>query len=220
MTEIQLAIIDKKTNRLLLDTEHTDLAGALAESLDMLPIEHGCARPVQILHPNPEYDQPLPHIRISGFWHDSLIEGPGRRSVVRMQGCPIRCTGCWVPQTHAMDGGYNVNIDWLAEALLDPAYERDGVTILGGEPFAQPLALFTLSTALWERGCNNVCVYTGYTIEALRHRVQIDKPNGEYIHAVLGSIQFLIDGRFIASQASTAGPWTGSGNQRVIILNV
>ena len=34
-----------------------------------------------------------PCVRLAGYWHDSLIEGPGRRSVAKLQGCPIRCRG-------------------------------------------------------------------------------------------------------------------------------
>jgi hypothetical protein len=29
-----------------------------------------------------------PCVRLAGYWHDSLIEGPGRRSVAKVQGCP------------------------------------------------------------------------------------------------------------------------------------
>src|SRR5437764_14622990 len=112
MPEIQLAIVDKQTSRLLLDAEHHEIAGVLADALDPhlgAPIEQGCARPTEILHLvpanrcvicgkqygalcaegacSPFTGKPLATIRISGVWHDSLIEGPGRRSVVRMQGC-------------------------------------------------------------------------------------------------------------------------------------
>ena len=35
---------------------------------------------------------------------------------------------------------------------------------------------------------------------------------------ILDEIDILVDGPYIARLAATAGPWTGSGNQRVIDL--
>lgn len=155
---------------------------------------------------------PVPTIRISGYWHDSLIEGPGRRSVVRMQGCPIRCDGCWLSDDLLrMDGGVNASVPELADALLDDTYVRDGVTILGGEPFAQPRALVALIEALRARDPElHITVYTGYTLGALQVRMNL------YIDRALGLIDMLIDGPYVKALASGAGPWTGSANQHVI----
>ena len=92
-------------------------------------------------------------------------------------------------------------------------FDRDGVTILGGEPFAQPLALYLLVDALRCRQADlHITVYTGFTIEALRRH---DDP---HINAVLGpaGVDLLIDGPYVKALASTAGPWTGSSNQRVL----
>ena len=38
------------------------------------------------------------------------------------------------------------------------------------------------------------------------------------VGAVLDDIQLLVDGPYVAALASSAGPWTGSGNQRVLDL--
>jgi anaerobic ribonucleoside-triphosphate reductase activating protein len=220
VTELQLAIVDERTGSLLVDTENADIALAitsdLSETLDQ-PNEMGCARPRQIIHPKPG-DLSGPTIRINGMWHDSLVEGPGRRSVVRMQGCPIRCRGCWVPETHAEDGGYLVNVENLTDALMDEAFERDGVTILGGEPFAQPTALAELVERLRRRGCRDITVYTGYTLETLHRKVGYGDAAAASIHYVLSTIDRLIDGPYVAALASGAGAWTGSGNQRVLDL--
>jgi pyruvate-formate lyase-activating enzyme len=96
--------------------------------------------------------------------------------------------------------------------LLDRAHERDGVSILGGEPFQQPEGLLALVRALRARGCDHILCYSGYTHRALRRR-------GERRHtmdAVLAEIDMLVDGPFVAALADDAGPWTGSGNQRVM----
>lgn len=102
----------------------------------------------------------------------------------------------------------------LAELLLDPGFERDGVTILGGEPFAQVAGLLTLIKSLRSKNCPHIVCYSGYTFEALRARAAGDP----LIAACLDEIDVLIDGPFVQSLAGDAGLWTGSGNQRVIDL--
>ena len=102
--------------------------------------EIGCARPIKIIEPSVASSEQLTEsvsVRIAGFYHDSLTEGPGRRSSVLFQYCPLKCKGCWVTNLHPDDAGMLVSVNRLADELLDPKYERDGVTILGGEPFAQ-----------------------------------------------------------------------------------
>jgi anaerobic ribonucleoside-triphosphate reductase activating protein len=107
-----------------------------------------------------------------------------------------------------------VPVNRLANALLDPAYERDGVTILGGEPFAQPDGLLALVRALRAYGCGHILCYSGYTYEALRCRAGRQLA----IAAVLAELDVLIDGSYVAALADGAGRWTGSRNQRVLTL--
>jgi hypothetical protein len=64
-------------------------------------LEHGCARPLTVLAPPavPEAERAGEVCaRINGFYHDSLTEGPGRRSSVLFQGCSLNCKNCWVSQ--------------------------------------------------------------------------------------------------------------------------
>lgn len=178
--------------------------------------EIGCARPLEIIEPPAvsadELAGNISAARIAGYYHDSLTEGPGRRSSVLFQSCPLKCKGCWVTQLHADDAGELVPVTRLAAELLDPKYERDGVTILGGEPFAQAEGLFALVRELRSKGCSNIVCYSGYTLETLREKAVTQTSIGE----VLDDIDILIDGAYVESLASGAGSWTGSGNQRVI----
>jgi anaerobic ribonucleoside-triphosphate reductase activating protein len=105
-------------------------------------------------------------------------------------------------------------VDLLAEVLLDRTYERNGISILGGEPFFQPEGLLALVRALRKRGCQHILSYSGYTYERLR-RMAKHKPA---IGMILDDIEILIDGPYVPTLADTAGPWNGSGNQRVIDL--
>ncbi len=179
--------------------------------------EIGCARPIEIIKPpivSSEQQANSISVRINGFYHNSLTEGPGRRSSVLFQFCPLNCKGCYVPQLHSKEAGALIPVKTLAELLLDPKFERDGVTILGGEPFAQPEGLLALVRELRSKICPHIVCYSGYTLENLREK-SIKQPT---IGEVLGEIDILIDGAYIESLAGSAGLWTGSGNQRVIDL--
>ena len=177
----------------------------------------GCARPLALLPPpvaTAEERAAQPCVRVSGYYHDSLVEGPGRRSSALLSGCDLGCPGCWTPALHRADAGTPVPVGRLADALLDPAHPRDGVSLLGGEPFQQPEGLLALVRALRARGCGHILCYSGYTFERLR-RLAARRPA---VGAALDEIEVLVDGPYVAALASSAGPWTGSGNQRVVDL--
>lgn len=176
-----------------------------------------CAQPAMMLPPpraTPPEIAAGPCVRVAGYWHDSLIEGPGRRSTVKVQGCPIRCRGCITPESWDPAGGALVPVERLADALLDPRHQRDGVSLVGGEPFGQPEGLWALVCALRARGCPHILAYSGFTYERLRQLAR----RRPAIGAVLDAIDILIDGPFVATLTERAGPWTGSRNQRVIDL--
>lgn len=216
--DITIGYLDDATGSLLLD-EESSAANVAADDLRELlgtPDGVGCAKPLQIIVPQATETTGV-SARISGYWHDDFMVGPGRRSVVRFQGCPIRCKGCWVPETWDKDAGADVGIVELAENLLDSAHERDGITILGGEPFAQPIALVALLIALRtsRRPEIQIAVYSGYTIERIRDL--------DYGETILDSIDLLVDGPFVQSRRHSATcdcsdetrRWTGSCNQRI-----
>jgi anaerobic ribonucleoside-triphosphate reductase activating protein len=179
--------------------------------------EIACARPLEILLPPATSFKDFAekqYVRIAGFYHNSLTEGPGRRSSVLFQFCPLKCKGCYVPELHSKNSGVLIESAKLAELLLDPGFERDGVTILGGEPFAQGSGLLALLKELRSKNCPHIVCYSGYTLEALREMAV----GNTLIAACLNEIDVLIDGPFVQSLAGKAGLWTGSGNQRVIDL--
>jgi anaerobic ribonucleoside-triphosphate reductase activating protein len=179
--------------------------------------EIACAASAEILpppHATPTDVAAGACVRLAGFWHNSLIEGPGRRTTAKLQGCPIHCIGCVTPDSWDPSLGSLVPVDQLAETLLNPSYERDGISILGGEPFAQPEGLLALVRALRKRGCEHILAYSGYTYNRLRRMAQLEPAIG----SVLDEIEILIHGPYVNTLADGAGCWTGSGNQRVIDL--
>lgn len=147
------------------------------------------------------------------IYHRSVVDGPGVRSVVQVSGCTIRCSGCYVPETHNRLNGKRVPISSIVADILREKNNSDGVTILGGEPFDQAEAVGELVASLKIHGIN-VTVYTGYTIDAL---IQRNVPSINYI---LTHIDLLIDGPFLSSERVGVGEYRGSMNQRIIrILN-
>jgi anaerobic ribonucleoside-triphosphate reductase activating protein len=205
-------IVDPATGDLVVEGLQVVDALELAGDLLPQPRELNCAQPLATAPlPVPGSVVRDPVLRVASLYHASVVEGPGRRSVLQVQGCPLRCSlACFVPETHSLDDGVVLPVNVLVEALLDPiGAPRDGVSILGGEPFAQPVGLAALLRRLKARRIHTV-VYTGYTLEVLARRAE------PAIRAALELTDLLIDGPFLAALADGAGEWRGSRNQRFI----
>ena len=150
-------------------------------------------------------------MRIAEAVSDSIVDGPGLRLTIFTQGCPHHCPGCHNPQTHDPAGGTAYPVDEiLAFAADNPLL--DGITLSGGEPFAQAQDCTALALAARKRGLNVWC-YTGYTYEQLLQRARPEEL------ALLDACDVLIDGPFLQAERSLELPWRGSRNQRIIDLN-
>lgn len=143
------------------------------------------------------------------IYHRSTVDGPGRRSVVQVAGCSIRCAGCYVPETHERASGALTSIERIVSEIDKRSGEHDGVTILGGEPFDQPESLRILVEKLKAKGYHLV-IYSGYTLESLLAR------ESKSVNRVLAATDLLVDGGFVRELASGAGEYRGSRNQRLI----
>ena len=151
-----------------------------------------------------------PSIYLYRLYHYSTVDGPGRRSVVQVSGCSIRCPGCYVPETHERSSGILTSICSIIEEIEAKRADHDGVTILGGEPFDQPGALADLVMRLKRRNLH-IAIYSGYTSQNL---LEQGDPRVNY---VLSRADILIDGPYIRDFAENAGEYRGSHNQRLIL---
>lgn len=140
--------------------------------------------------------------------------GPGRRIGLWTQGCDLGCRGCCARDTWDHDPGRAVPIpallDWCrAVAPGGP----DGITLSGGEPFAQPQALATLIDGLWDWRAEleqpfDILCYSGWPLNRLREQ-----------HAeILARLDVLIPEPFLDHRPS-GGPWRGSDNQPLVLLS-
>lgn len=149
-------------------------------------------------------------IRIAGYANDSIVDGPGIRFTLFVQGCPHHCEGCHNPQTHDFAGGYVVSTEEIYKRVAaNPLL--DGVTFSGGEPFCQAHALYVLGSRLREQ-YYGLIVYTGYTFEYLIKNAT----SQNFYRELLSIADYLIDGRFDISKKNYLLRFRGSENQRIL----
>jgi anaerobic ribonucleoside-triphosphate reductase activating protein len=136
--------------------------------------------------------------------------GPGERLAIWVQGCPFSCPGCVAPEFLPSGGGEAMSVNALA-ARAASANGLEGVTVSGGEPFAQADGLAALLAAL-PRSLS-IIVFTGYGAGELARLAR----RREVIGRALARIDVLIDGRYQHAENDSRG-LRGSRNQTVHFL--
>jgi anaerobic ribonucleoside-triphosphate reductase activating protein len=99
---------------------------------------------------------------IGGIESESIVDGPGFRYVVFVQGCCFSCPGCHNSQLQPFAGGRTVPVDELAAAIrANPLLS--GLTLSGGDPFTQAASCAALAERVRGLGLS-VMTYTGYPL--------------------------------------------------------
>jgi anaerobic ribonucleoside-triphosphate reductase activating protein len=112
-------------------------------------------------------------------------------------------------ETWDLDERYRVGLSEIVALLKTyAAKDPDGVTISGGEPFAQPDVLHGILEACRNLAYREVLVYTGFSVEECRQQYS----------AILGLIDILITDPFVEG-LPTDKIWRGSDNQRLSLLS-
>ena len=154
-------------------------------------------------------------LRWSRFLPATTAEGPGRRAALWVQGCSVRCPGCFNPQLWAETGGRLENTADLAASWVTDARGAgaEGITLLGGEPFDQAAGLATIAEAFRAAGLS-VMTFSGYTLERLTEwsTARAD------IARLLAATDLLIDGPYLRDRPDALRPWLGSTNQGIRAL--
>lgn len=140
----------------------------------------------------------------------SYVNGPGVRAVVWTQGCSLHCPGCSNPLTHSHKPRILVDPQRLADSIVAiPCIE--GITVTGGEPLEQPVAVGCLCQAV-RKADLSVMIFTGWTYKSMcQHR-------DEAVQNLLGQIDILVAGPFIKRLADKDLLWRGSSNQQIRLL--
>lgn len=137
---------------------------------------------------------------------DSVVDGPGIRTVIWLQGCIHHCPFCHNPETHDLNGGELVDVEDVISQIKDLEFQ-DGITFSGGDPMLQPQPCLYIAKKCKELGFNIWC-YTGYLFEELlKNPDQLE---------FLKYIDVLIDGKFDYKLKSYNALFRGSTNQRII----
>lgn len=141
-------------------------------------------------------------MRLLQILADSVVDGPGLRTVVFFAGCPHHCPGCHNPDSWAVEGGEDCSVQQVVEQIQQMGLHR--VTISGGEPFLQQQALYELVNALTGY---DIYLFTGYRLEQLL--------DDDLARRILSRIDGLIDGRYIQTLHDHSLAIRGSTNQRI-----
>ena len=148
-------------------------------------------------------------IRIAGTVNDSIVDGPGFRFAVFVQGCSHACPGCQNEHTWDFAGGeLSDTDDILARIAKNPLLR--GVTLTGGEPFESIAPMADIARRCRERGLDVWC-YTGYLFEQIA-----GGELGPEAQELLGLCDVLVDGPFVEAEKTLGLRFRGSSNQRVI----
>ena len=97
-----------------------------------------------------------------------LVDGPGVRFVVFLQGCQMRCRYCHNPETWPAEGGTM----WGAGKLFEHIYRyrsywkkkgqpNGGITVSGGDPLLQPEFVAELFAFAKEKGVHTAIDTSG-----------------------------------------------------------
>lgn len=101
--------------------------------------------------------------RIRSIETMGLVDGPGIRTVIFLQGCHLRCKFCHNPESWTGNGGEEVDSETLLRKIVRfrPYFERSGggVTFSGGEPLLQSEFLLEMLKRCKEEGIHT-CIDT------------------------------------------------------------
>ena len=154
-------------------------------------------------------------LRVYGIEPESIVDGPGLRYAIFVQGCTHHCPGCHNPESQPAEGGTVYDVQAIFDDIRSMRLIRR-VTFSGGEPFEQPEALAELAKMLKGAGYE-LWSYTGYLYEDLLRR-DPQTPEGAATRELLANVDVLVDGPFVLALRSLELQWRGSSNQRLIDL--
>lgn len=149
-------------------------------------------------------------VRLAGVIETSINNGDGIRKVIFAQGCKHHCKGCFNPDTHDFNGGYECDTEKIIERINND-YMIDGVTFSGGDPFEQAEAFAHIAKNINKE--LTIWCYTGYTLQQIIDN--IDRPGWKEL---ITNIDVLVDGKFEEDKKDRNLKYKGSSNQNIIEL--
>jgi len=148
-------------------------------------------------------------LNVHSLLHGSRANGPGPRTVIWVQGCSLRCPGCFNPDTHSSDPRQLMPVEDLVRRLRQDEPAIEGLTLSGGEPLDQAEAVAELLRRVRQETGLSMVLFTGYTWE----EVQAD----ERRKAAVACADVVLAGRYDGSRRLAHG-LRGSQNKTLHCL--
>lgn len=133
------------------------------------------------------------------------VDGPGLRTSLYLQGCPIQCPGCHNEALWDINGGKSMLVGDVARELMET---DENISILGGEPLMQYESVIDLCTILNIRSGKSIWLWTGYDWDYVK----------EHFPKIGGAVDVVVTGPFV-KEKMVRGQWFGSLNQQIIALS-
>lgn len=146
---------------------------------------------------------------VAGIMDDSIVDGPGLRTTIFLQGCTNHCKGCHNPETWDYSKEVLEKKKMTFKEVLDRIKANEisnKITFSGGDPALQAKRINKFIEYMRANNINHeIMVFTGFTMPALMSNIETVK--------LLLNIDLLIDGPFIEEQKSLELKFRGSKNQ-------
>ena len=99
----------------------------------------------------------------------SNANGPGKRTVIWVQGCNIGCSGCYNPNTWSFEENLLIKEEKLLEIVANnkKVYQIEGITVSGGEPILQAKQLLPFLEKIQKINLS-VVLFSGFYINQIR----------------------------------------------------
>jgi len=154
--------------------------------------------------------KPAPDIlNVHGVVPLSRANGPGDRMVIWLQGCNLKCPGCFNPETHPRKPHRLMTVDAVFDRIRESSSTIEGITLSGGEPLEQINPLINLLQRVRFATSLSVVLFSGYELEKINKMKK-----GEHL---LKMVDALIAGPYI-EHLRLSQNLTGSSNQQIHFL--
>lgn len=143
----------------------------------------------------------------------SYTNGPGKRIVIWVQGCTINCKECFNEELQPHVARHLVDPELFAIKIvkLCEKHNCEGVTLSGGEPFQQSVAIGKFQSVIKDNNLSITC-FSGYEYNTL----QKSKDLG--VMSMLKNIDILISGQFNMNNGNINRTWFENPDKEIIFL--
>jgi anaerobic ribonucleoside-triphosphate reductase activating protein len=147
-------------------------------------------------------------LRLNHIMKSSVVNGPGKRYTIWVQGCSIHCKGCINPDTWNPKAGTEIDEKTLIDDIKSLKGSIDGITLTGGEPLDQIDGLLKFLPEIFNE-------FSVFLISGYGKQIILEKKK-----EILKYVDILCSEPFVESCIEKNLLWKGSSNQLVEALTL